>query len=117
MGYREDQDARAARQTAAQIAYTDAGIQRCKGTSYAMAMAQTDDRVVVVRRDKARVDIRGKPGYQIDGHDAADPLHKFLDAIDPTTVSALFTYELVRLNPTNSRHWPTFTVCDALFEE
>ena len=114
---REDQDGHVARQMRQQIAYTEAAIQRRKEAGYVMAMARTDDRVVIMRRDKARVEVRGKPHYATHGHDANDTLHQFLDAIDPATVSSLFTYELVRLNPTSSRSWPTFDVCDTLFQE
>lgn len=113
---RQDQDDRVAAQVKAQVAYVEASIQRRKEAGYVMVMSRAEDRVVIQRRDKGRVEVRGKPNYATHGYDAADPLHQFLDGLDPATVSALHTFELVRLNPQSSRTWPTFDMCDAIFQ-
>jgi hypothetical protein len=83
---------------------------------FTLRLLQTED-VLIVRRDRddARVEVRGKPNYTVD-YDAADPLHAFLDALDPASVSALFTYQSHSLNPRNTRHDPSRAACVALFE-
>ena len=47
-----------------------------------------------------RTEVRGKPGYETDGYDANDPLHKLLDKIGKAAnISQLMNGELVSINP------------------
>jgi hypothetical protein len=73
--------------------------------------------VVTVKRGREAsfIEVRGKPGYETN-HDDSDPLHAFLDALDPTTVSMLFAGDVATLNPRNPRHAPSFEACDRLYE-
>lgn len=47
-----------------------------------------------------RTEVRGKSGYETDGYDANDPLHKLLDKIGKAAnISQLMNGELVSINP------------------
>jgi hypothetical protein len=69
---------------------------------------------VSVRHGGELIEVRGKPRYEVD-HDPHDPLHQFLDSLDPATVSHLFAAEDVPLNPNNPRTGPSILACRALF--
>lgn len=53
-------------------------------------------------KQKGWVEIRGKSSYET-RHKPHDPLHRFLDKLDPATVSTLFADDEVTLNPKNPR--------------
>lgn len=65
---------------------------------------------------RERIEVRGAPDYER-AHDPADPLHAFLDRLDPHTVSTLFAGDEMTLNPRNPRHAPSFAACATLFAE
>ncbi len=73
--------------------------------------------VAIVSNGKHRIEVRGKGNYAID-HTPNDPLHKFLDKLDPATVSKLFDgTDPVFLNPKNPRTIKSIEVCRELFDE
>lgn len=77
-----------------------------------------DDQTMAVQRhgETSHVQVRGAPRYVAEGYNAADPLHAFLDSLDPGTVSAVLTYVPVVLNPYNRRAVPTFAACEKLLD-
>lgn len=47
-----------------------------------------------------RTEVRGKPGYETDGYNANDPLHKLLDVVGKSAnISELMNGEVVTINP------------------
>lgn len=78
-----------------------------------------DGQTLFVKRvgDPTHVQVRGAPDYTTHGYDAADPLHAALDSLDPATVSVLFTFVPITLNPHNTRQAPSFVACDRLLEQ
>lgn len=49
-----------------------------------------------------RTEVRGKPGYEVDGYDTSDPLHQLLDKIGKAAnISDLMNGEVVSINPTH----------------
>lgn len=79
-----------------------------------------DDRTVLVVRtnlSKKWIEIRGKRGYETKSYDSKDPLHKFLDTLDPATVSNLFAGETISINPKNKRSKPSIEAIQKLMKE
>lgn len=76
-----------------------------------------DDHVVVYStQHKGRIEVRGRPHYATDHH-ADDPLHSFLDSLDPPTVSQLFADGQASPNPKNSRADCSFVALNRLFAD
>lgn len=84
------------------------------GMTYHLYLDAPD--VLVVRAKADRVEVRGAPNYATDWQ-PGDPLHEFLDRLDPATVSVIFSYDVAVLNPNNPRAAPSFAACDRLFQE
>lgn len=85
--------------------------------TYAMQLAPDGCTLTVARKaPPARVEVRGAPNYATDGYDPADPLHAFLDSLDPASVAVVMTYAPYLLNPANPRTLPSIAACVALFE-
>ena len=63
------------------------------------------------------VKIGNRPGIQVRGdapywkYNPCDPLHKFLDSLDPATVSTLMADFPTILNPKNPRSKKSFDAC------
>jgi ribosomal protein S18 acetylase RimI-like enzyme len=78
-----------------------------------------DEDVLKVTSNKTDkwIEIRGKPHYETHGHDENDPLHKFLDKLDPATVAALMAGDVKFLNPNNSRTTPSIDQTRAAWNE
>jgi hypothetical protein len=79
---------------------------------------QMFDDFVAVFNTAARghVQVRGKPNYATDW-DASDPLHQFLDSLDPMVVSMLFANGHATVNPNNQRSTPSVVACGKLFQD
>lgn len=76
-----------------------------------------DDHVAVFStQHKGRVEVRGRPNYATD-HRADDPLHTFLDSLDPPTVSQLFADGAASPNPHNPRAACSFVALAKLFAD
>lgn len=77
-----------------------------------------DDTTLAVKdtSQKSHVQVRGAPDYTTHGYDSSDPLHSFLDRLDPGTCSAVLTYVSVTLSPANKRAGPSFDACKELMK-
>ena len=84
--------------------------------SFTLRLSDDETALVVYDRRGGRAEVRGAPGYTRT-HVPGDPLHEVLDALDPATVSVLFTYEAIRLNPNNTRQAPSFATCERVLRE
>jgi hypothetical protein len=71
---------------------------------------------VTSTQHRGRVEVRGRPDYATD-HRADDPLHQFLDSLDPPTVSQLFADGKASPNPKNSRADCSFVALAQLFRD
>ena len=79
------------------------------------AVQMFDDFVAVFNSTaRGHVQVRGKPNYATDW-DSSDPLHKFLDSLDPMIVSMLFASGYATINPNNARSAPSVIACGKLF--
>lgn len=62
------------------------------------------------------VEVRGKPDYETRGYDPYNELHQVLDALDPPTVAALMTGEVITLNNKNPRTKPAIDVAQQILD-
>lgn len=61
------------------------------------------------------IEVRGHHPYGVH-HRPGDPMHRFLDSLDPATVSMLMAGDDVYINPRNSRRASTIAAVIALTE-
>jgi hypothetical protein len=70
---------------------------------YKLQLARDDDVLVLHIKDTAtgkRTEVRGKAGYETNGYDSSDPLHRLLDTVGKTAnISELMNGEVVTINP------------------
>lgn len=62
------------------------------------------------------IEVRGQHPYGVK-HVADDPLHIFMDACDPATVSMLLAGDDLYINPKNTRRAATFAAVERLINE
>ena len=74
-----------------------------KSGSYLLQLERDDDiMVLTIKSTKTgqRTEVRGKPGYELDGYDATDPLHQMLDKVGKAaSISDLMNGDVVSINP------------------
>ena len=83
-----------------------------------MVMFSEDHRSVFVRdsSEKSFVRIDGNSCFATD-HNKSDPMHQFLDTLDPATVSKMFDGSVVFLNPNNPRTTPSIKAVAKVLNE
>lgn len=76
----------------------------------------TDETVARIRRvgSSQWVEVRGAPDYTR-RYDPADPLHQFLDSLDPPSACVVLTYVEYTINAKNPRSQDALVACEALF--
>ena len=79
---------------------------------------EDNNTVLVIRSNQRRnwIEVRGKKGYETK-HDNRDSLHRFLDKLDPATISNLFAGEKISVNPKNPRSAPSIAAIEELFRK
>ena len=86
------------------MAAMHAGMNEAKKSgSYLLQLERDDDiMVLTIKSTKTgqRTEVRGKPGYELDGYDATDPLHQMLDKVGKAAnISDLMNGDVVSINP------------------
>ena len=86
------------------MAAMHAGMNEAKKSgSYLLQLERDDDiMVLTIKSTKTgqRTEVRGKPGYELDGYDATDPLHQMLDKVGKAaSISDLMNGDVVSINP------------------
>jgi hypothetical protein len=70
---------------------------------YKLQLERDENMLVLHIKDSStgnRTEVRGKPGYETDGYDSNDPLHKLLDVVGKSAnISELMNGETVTINP------------------
>jgi len=89
---------------AAMHAGMHAGMNEAKKSgSYLLQLERDNDLLVLhIKNTKTgqRTEVRGKPGYELDGYDATDPLHQMLDKVGKAAnISDLMNGDVVSINP------------------
>jgi hypothetical protein len=86
------------------MAAMHAGMNEAKKSgSYLLQLERDDDiMVLTIKSTKTgqRTEVRGKPGYELNGYDATDPLHQMLDKVGKAaSISDLINGDVVSINP------------------
>ena len=86
------------------MAAMHAGMNEAKKSgSYLLQLERDNDLLVLhIKNTKTgqRTEVRGKPGYELDGYDATDPLHQMLDKVGKAAnISDLMNGDVVSINP------------------
>jgi hypothetical protein len=86
------------------MAAMHAGMNEAKKSgSYLLQLERDNDLLVLhIKNTKTgqRTEVRGKPGYELDGYDATDPLHQMLDKVGKAAnISDLMNGDVVSVNP------------------
>ena len=86
------------------MAAMHAGMNEAKKSgSYLLQLERDNDLLVLhIKNTKTgqRTEVRGKPGYELDGYDATDPLHQMLDKVGKAaSISDLMNGDVVSINP------------------
>ena len=88
---------------------------------YKLQLERDKDLMVLHIKDNAsgkRTEVRGKPGYETNGYDANDPLHKLLDVVGKSAnISELMNGEVVTINPKHPNAQRALAATDRAYNE
>ena len=88
---------------------------------YKLQLERDEDVLVLHIKDNAsgkRTEVRGKPGYETNGYDANDPLHKLLDVVGKSAnISELMNGEVVTINPKHPNAQRALAATDRAYNE